>query len=282
MKYVLYPGCAGEATAREALAATRRLLDALDIDVSENAAFSCCGAGIVEEEDPEFEYTLNARNFALAEREGRDILLICNTCLLTMLKTQRRLAEDESLFQQVNEDLARIGLEYTGRARVTHLLWILRDEVGIERLAGLANAPIQNALIAPFYGCHILRPSDIIRDDKAPEFMDQLIEACGARVADYGDRYNCCGFHILLNDQETSLKMAARCLLNAQRCGADLLVTPCTLCHISLDGYQKEATKGEGIEIPVLHLAQMIGLAMGIDGKELGLNKNLVSAEKYY
>jgi len=282
MKYVLYPGCAGEATAKEALAATRRVLDALDIDVSENDAFSCCGAGIVEEEDPELEYTLNARNFALAEKEGRDILLICNTCLLTMLKSQRRLAEDPSLLQQVNEDLARIKLEYTGKVRITHLLWMLRDEIGIERLDALMTAPIQNAAIAPFYGCHILRPSNIIRDDRAPDFMDRLIEVCGARVADYGDKYNCCGFHILLNDQETSLKMGSRCLLNAKSCGADMLVTPCTLCHISLDGYQQQATKGKGIEIPVLHLAQMIGLAMGIDGKKLGLNKNLVSVEKYY
>ena len=83
MKYSLYPGCAGEATAKEAWLATRKVMNYLGLDVTENSAYSCCGAGIVEEEDPELEYTLNARNFALAEEEQRDIVVICNTCLLT-------------------------------------------------------------------------------------------------------------------------------------------------------------------------------------------------------
>ncbi len=281
MKYSLYPGCAGEATTQEAWAATSSVLDFLGMDVTENNAYSCCGAGIVEEEDPEFEYTLNARNFALAEKEERDIVVICNTCLLTMLNAKKTLAENQTLCRQVNEDLSEIGLEYRGAVRIRHFLWLLRDDVGLDRLRELVKVPIRGLKIAPFYGCHIVRPSEIIADDREPDFLGELIRACGAEEADYEDKYNCCGFHILLNDQATSLKMAEKCLSHAEKAEADMLVTPCTLCHISLDGYQKPASKNTRKEIPVLHLAQMLGLAFGIEPKELGLDKNMVGVEKY-
>ena len=110
---------------------------------------------------------------------------------------------------------------------------------------------------------------------------DALIEICGAETVDYGDRYNCCGFHVLLNDHATSLKMTDRCLSNAEKAAADMLVTPCILCHISLDGYQKPANVNNRTEILVLHLAQMLGMAFGIGPKELGLDKNMVSVDKY-
>ena len=276
MKYILYPGCAAEATTKEAWMATRRVLDLLGIDATENNGLSCCGAGIVGEEDPEFEYCLNARNFALAEKEGRDILAICNTCLLTMLNCQKVLAGDRTLYRQVNADLAEIGLEYRGEVRIRHFLWALRDDIGINGLRGFIKRPIAGVRIAPFYGCHIMRPSDIIADDKEPDSLGRLIAACGAEEADYEDKYNCCGFHILLNDQATSLNMTERCLSNAERASADMLVTPCTLCHINLDGYQEKARKGDRKRIPVLHLAQMVGLALGISPKDLGLHRNMV------
>ncbi len=281
MKYSLYPGCAGEATAKEAWLATRRVMDFLGLDFTENDAYSCCGAGVVDEEDPEFECTMNARNFALAEKEQRDLIVICNTCLLTMLKAKKTLAENPKLFQQVNEDLAEIGLEYKGEVRIRHLQWVLRDDVGLDRLKELITVPIRGVKIAPFYGCHIVRPHEIIGDEREPDFLSRLISVCGAEEPDYADKYNCCGFHILLNDQATSLKMTERCLSNAEKAGADMLVTPCTLCHISLDGYQIPAHGYHGKAVPVLHLAQLVGLALGIKPKELGVNKNMVSVDKY-
>ena len=145
----------------------------------------------------------------------------------------------------------------------------------------MIKVPIRDVNIAPFYGCHIVRPSDVIEDDKEPDFLSQLIKACGAEEADYDHKYNCCGFHILLNDQATSLKMTEKCLFYAEKASADMLVTPCTLCHISLDGYQKPANVNKRKEIPVLHLAQMLGLAFGIGPKELGLDKNMVDVGKY-
>ena len=276
MKYILYPGCAGEATTKEALKSTTSVLDFLNVDYHENEAFSCCGAGIVEEEDPDFEITLNARNFALAEQEGRDILTICNTCLFTMLRAQKTLREEPKLLERVNTDLATIGLEYKETVNITHFLWFLRDEIGLDKIKTLIKKPIDHLRIAPFYGCHIIRPTDVINDEKEPEFMNELIQACGAQDVEYKDKYNCCGFHILLADQDTSLKMTAECLVNANKSKADMLVTPCTLCHINLDGYQAEAISAETSATPVLHLGQMLGLAVGLKPKALGLHQHLV------
>ena len=281
MKYSLYPGCAAEATTKEAWLATSNVLDYLEMDVTENNSYSCCGAGIVEEEDPDFEYTLNARNFALAEKEKRDIIVICNTCLLTMLNAKKTLAENQILYQQVNDDLKQVGLEYKGEVRIKHFLWLLRDDIGLDRLKELIKVPIRDLKIAPFYGCHIIRPSDIIADEREPDFLNKLISVCGAQEVNYEDKYNCCGFHILLNDQVTSLKMTEKCLTNAAKAMADMLVTPCTLCHLSLDGYQKPANRSNRSDIPVLHLAQMLGLALGIKPRKLGLDKNMIGIGKY-
>lgn len=280
MKYYLYPGCAGEATTKEALWATQKLLTFLEVDYKESEAFSCCGAGIVEEEDPLFEYTINARNFAIAEKEGRDIFTICNTCFLTMLKAKKELQEDPKLFTEVNSFLSEVGLEYKGEVQIKHLLWILRDDIGLERIKSLVVNPLDDIKVAPFYGCHILRPSDVIEDDKEPDFLSKLIKACGAKEVEYEDKYNCCGFHILLADEETSLKMTEQCLSNANKVNIDALVTPCTLCHISLDCYQGRAKKGASWEVPVFHLAQIVGLAIGLKPKVLGLKNNLVSVNK--
>ncbi|MBL6990194.1 MAG: CoB--CoM heterodisulfide reductase iron-sulfur subunit B family protein [Bacteriovoracaceae bacterium] len=280
MKYALYPGCAGEATTEESLKATIKILEVLGVDFEENEAFSCCGAGIVEEEDAEFELALNARNFALAEQDGRDIVTICNTCLMTMLKSQKALADDAKLFEQVNEDLKEIGLEYKGTVKIKHFLWMLRDDIGLEKIESLIKTKIKDVRMAPFYGCHIIRPADVISDDKEPDFISKLIKVCGALPVEYRDKYNCCGFHILLADEDTSLKMTQKCLTNAHEDEADMLVTPCTLCHISLDCYQGRANKAKLPEVPVLHLGQLLGLAMGITADELGLDKNVISTEQ--
>jgi len=280
MKYILYPGCAGEATTKEALKSTTSLLDFLEVDYNENEALSCCGAGIVEEEDPEFEISMNARNFALAEQEGRDILTICNTCLFTMLRVQKTLKENPKLLDQVNHDLANIGLEYKQTVKITHFLWFLRDEIGLNKIKALIKNPINQLKIAPFYGCHIIRPTDVMNDEKEPEFMNELIKVCGAQDVEYKDKYSCCGFHILLADQDTSLKMTEDCLINANKSKADMLVTPCTLCHINLDGYQKEALAADTSPMPVLHLGQMLGLAVGLKPNALGLHQNLVPVGK--
>lgn len=277
-EYAYFPGCAAEATTREADKAAQELLRHLGVSFHPLEEFSCCGAGCLAEEHPKFNLALNARNLALAERAGRNILTLCNTCLLHLRKSQKEL-EDLTLRQEINGELKKVGLEYAGEVEVIHLLHLL-GQIGAEAISGKVKRPLNGLRIAPFYGCHLLRPQHIFGADsmKEPTILEELIRATGATPLDYRERLDCCGFHILLVDEKTSLRMAAHCLDGAKETGADLLVTPCTLCHISLDMYQDKAGRlvGRAYDLPILHLAQLVGLALGIDPGRLHLQNHFV------
>ncbi|GAB4299347.1 MAG: CoB--CoM heterodisulfide reductase iron-sulfur subunit B family protein [Myxococcota bacterium] len=281
MKYAYFPGCAADATTREAKAATKNLCNRLGIELEENKGFSCCGAGVLSEENFELELTINARNFALAEKDNRDILTICNTCLLTMSRAKKTLDEDKKWFEVVNDNLSKIGLEYTGRVRLTHLLWALKDDFGFDNLKKHIKRDLTGLKIAPFYGCHILRPDEILGRDST-ELLDELIKALGAEPVQFKSRYDCCGFHIVMIAEKSAMKMTGKILDEIHDAKADCIVTPCTLCHINLDSYQPEALAavGKNFDMPVLHLAQLIGLAVGVPRRELELDKHIVMSEK--
>ncbi len=286
IRYAYYPGCAAESTAKEADLATRALCRRLGISLVDFDQFSCCGAGIVDEEDPLFAEAINARNLAIAEKQGLDILTLCNTCLLTMSTYLRRWGADQKALEQVNEVLSVTGLEYKMTNKVKHLLWVIEDDLGLERLASMVKRPLRGLRVAPFYGCHILRPPEIVnrqgQDSDDPRSLEKIIEILGAEPVDYPSRLDCCGFHILLADADTSLKMNARCLADATEEQADCMATPCTLCHISLDMYQKRAGRKAGMsfDMPVLHLSQLIGMALGMSSESLQLDRNIISPQK--
>jgi succinate dehydrogenase / fumarate reductase cytochrome b subunit len=185
------------------------------------------------------------------------------------------------LKKEVNELLKREGLEYHGTTEVRHLLWVLTDDVGLDVISKKVKVPLNNYRIAPFYGCHILRPSSVLGHDnpRDPSSLDQLVEALGGKTIPYKHKNRCCGFHTLLVAEQESLNVAAEALQEAIEAKADFIVTPCPLCHTSLDGYQSKALKQAGIErsIPVYHISEMVGLALGYSAKELGIKRHIVS-----
>ncbi|MDH7499150.1 MAG: CoB--CoM heterodisulfide reductase iron-sulfur subunit B family protein [candidate division NC10 bacterium] len=278
-EYAYFPGCAAEASTREADKATREVLRRLGIPLHPTEEFTCCGAGCLAEEHPRFNLALNARNIAVAEASERDLLTLCNTCLLHLRKSQKEL-EDLPLREEINAELGKWNLRYQGKAKVIHLLHLFQ-ELGWETIRSQVKRPLRGLKVAPFYGCQIVRPHYILGPEsiQEPTILEELIEATGATALAYRERLSCCGFHILLIDEKSSLAMASRCLDQAQEAGADLLVTPCTLCHISLDMYQEKAGKsvGKRYQLPVLHLAQLIGLALGIHPRKLHLQNHLVN-----
>jgi succinate dehydrogenase / fumarate reductase cytochrome b subunit len=280
-EYAYFPGCAAEATTREADKASQELLCRLGVSFHPLQEFSCCGAGCLSEEHPKLNLALNARNLALAEAAGWDILTLCNTCFLYLRKSQREL-QDPTLRQEINGELKKLGLEYAGKVEVIHLLHLL-GEIGAETIREKVSRPLHDLRVAAFYGCHLLRPPHILGTDsrREPTLLEELIQATGAIPLDYRERLDCCGFHLLLVDEKTSLRMAAHCLEGAQEVKADLLVTPCTLCHISLDMYQDKAARlvGKSFDLPILHLAQLVGLALGIDPGKLHLQNHFVDTK---
>ena len=287
MIYALYPGCVSRGACPELYAATlevcRRL--GIDLDIAIMQSASCTGAGVLQEKNLRLGDTLNARTFAMAERAGKPILTICSTCQGVMSQANERLQDDEYR-ASINEDLAEEGLRYNGTAEPKHLLWVIVEDIGIDKLKSMVAQPLPNLRLAPFYGCYIVRPSSALGFDDHPEredSLEQVIEAVGAQVVDFPGKTLCCGFPILTINETNSLKMVSTHTLDAKGRGADAMVTPCPLCHLNLDGYQPQAAKANSprspIDVPILHLPQLIGLAMGIDPRAMRLNRHIVSTK---
>lgn len=283
MKYAYYPGCVAQASGKELDVATRKVAQKLGIELVDFPNFSCCGAGVVDEADLTVNTALNARNLVLAEAQGLEIMTVCSTCQGMLMRSNKLLHEDKKLAEKTDRILSQIGMKYNRTTKVKHLLWILVADYGIDNLKKKVVKPLHGLKIASFYGCHILRPADIIgfEDPKNPQSFESVISALGAEPVIYDGRTRCCGFPILFVKEEAAYKMAGLYLQEAKSHGADSMVTACPLCHISLDTFQPEAEKviGREIDMPTLHLPQLVGLALGISPKELGLSRHVVSTE---
>lgn len=287
MKYAFYPGCVSRGACPELYTSTievcRRLGIELDTEAMKSA--SCTGAGVLQEKNQKLGDTLNARNLALAERSGLPLMVICSTCQGVMSQANKRLREDPDYLAEINGVLAEEGLEYRGTVEPRHLLWILLEDVGLDTLRSKVTRPLEGLKIAPFYGCYIVRPSEALGFDEHPERRDALervIEAVGAEVVDFRGKTACCGFPITTINERASMSMVHNHTTEAKEKGAVAMVTPCPLCHLNLDGYQPKAASMHRatIDLPIMHLPQLVGLALGIDPKALRLHKHIVSTRR--
>jgi succinate dehydrogenase / fumarate reductase, cytochrome b subunit len=195
----------------------------------------------------------------------------------------KRLKEDPGLLGRINSLLAQDGLTYRGSVTVKHLLWIVVREVGLQRLREQVRIPLDDLRIAPFYGCYILRPSWNLgfEDPENPTSLEKVIKAVGGESIAYAGRTKCCGFPIILEKEAIAVAMAGKNMQEAKEEGADAMVTPCPLCHMSLDIYQERAGQSvnANLNLPILHLPQLLGLAMGIPPKELGISRHFISVD---
>lgn len=284
MKYAYYPGCVAKSSAPELYDSTAQVAQKLGIELVELTSASCCGAGVVNEGDPFLNIMLNARTLAMAENMGLDLLTICSTCQGVMCQVKCQLDNDPNLLAKTNEALSKINMRYEGKVRIKHFLWALIEDYGLSKIEQQVVKPLRGLKVAPFYGCYILRPSEALgfEDHEKPTSLERLISALGAEAVHYDGETKCCGFPILFVQRETAFEMAANYLNNAKQEGAGFMVTPCPLCHISLDIYQNKAAKKIKVKInlPVLHLSQMVGLALGLEPKKLGFSRHLVSTER--
>lgn len=281
MRYAYYPGCLAKSSAPELYVSTKKMSQRLGIELTELSAASCCGAGVQNEGNSFLNTVLNCRTFAMAEQLGLDILTICSTCQGVMCQVNKRLEEDPVLLSKTNEILDKIHLEYKGGIRIKHLLWALTEDYGLKRLEDRVVKPLTGLKIAPFYGCYILRPPEALQfdDPDNPMSLENVITTLGAEAVRFEGETKCCGFPLLFVQRKTALKMAAHYLVSAKQANVDFLVTPCPLCHSSLDTYQSKAEKQIHMKIGLLvvHLSQLIGLAIGVEPRRLGLSKHMVS-----
>jgi len=284
MKYAFFPGCVSKGACPELYQSVMQVYPQLGIDLEEMTTASCTGAGVLQEKDEKLGDVLNARTFALAEQQGLPIMTICSTCQGVMSQANHRLTTRPKYLQEINEILQEEGLHYRGGTTIKHFLWILLEDVGEDALRKEITKPLTGLRAAPFYGCYIQRPTEALDFEKYPgrgKSLERIIEILGAEVVDFPGKTRCCGFPILTINKINSLSMVATHTQDAKSHGADIMVTPCPLCHLNLDGMQAQAASqhNTSINLPILHLPQLLGLAMGMDPKTLGLKRNLISPE---
>jgi len=290
LKYALYTGCTARESTPELLSSTLAVAKKLDIEIVLLDEASCCGASHLQDFDETLAYVLNARNICYAEKLGLKMITICNTCQLNTMMTKHQLDTTPELKSKINEKLAEVGLEYKGTVDVQHFLYALIEDYGLENLRAKVEVPLSKFNIAPFYGCHNIRPSELHEHSNggenpyAPTSLDHLIEALEGNSVDYESKNKCCGFHVDLQAPHTSNALTGTALLDAIDNDADIIVTPCPLCQLNMDLKQDSAGKqlGRDIKLPVLHMPQMVALALGCTPEEIGLKFNVTKATKLY
>jgi len=286
MRVAYWPGCVSRGFTPELHGSMAKIAPLLDIELVELDRACCTGAGVIAEHSQELADTLNGRTFALAQQEirnGADLMMnICSTCQGAQSECQERLDASAEYRAVINENLAPEGLTYEKGIANKNFLWLLVEEIGLDELRSRVKRPLTDLKVGPFYGCYIVRPTSrlgIDREHPRDSYLSQVIEALGGTVIDYAGSHKCCGFPIITMNKDASLKQAGRHIGDAIDAEADCLVTPCPLCHLNLDLQQPLAARAAGRELnlPVLHLPQLVGLALGLDPKkDLGMNRHVV------
>lgn len=283
MRVAYYKGCLASLSAKELDVSTQALAPRLGIELVELESITCCGAGDIHEAEPDYYLHINARILAYAEAEGCDTLLtICNVCTLNLRQANFQLQGDDALRARINDNLEAVGAPpYTGDVDVQHLLWQIAQGEGYEKLKEVAHHGLKGLKIAPFYGCQILRPSKLlgVDDPDRPHTLEAVITACGGEPIDYPAKVKCCGFPIIQAREELALNELIQPIEQAMEAGADAMVTPCPLCHLSLDAWQLKLEKqtGRTFDMPILHLSQLVGVAAGFSDAELKFKRHIVS-----
>ncbi len=284
LKVAYWPGCVSRGFTPELHGSMALVAERLGIELVELDRANCCGAGVIAEHNQELVDTLNARTFALAQKTGLSMMNICSTCQGAQSECQQRLDADSAYRAHINEALAEEGLAYERGLQNKNFLWLLVEDYGLDRLTEQVARPLSGLRVGPFYGCYVLRPKPRLGYDERPErdlYLEYVIEALGGEVVEYDGARKCCGFPVVTMNRDTSLRQAGTHVGDALDAGADCLVTPCPLCHLNLDMQQPEAAKivNRDLGLAVLHLPQLVGLALGFEPKQLGMSKHIASTE---
>jgi heterodisulfide reductase subunit B len=277
MKYLIFLGCITPYRFSSYELSARKVLEKLGVELVENPEFNCCGFPM-SSINQDLMWALAARNLCLAEKQNLNILTLCNGCFSTLNETNRALTEDKKLKDIVNGYLKDIDLEFKGAIEVKHLVHVLSEDVGFEKIKDSVKKPLTNIRVAQHSGCHIVRPAKYVYhgdDSENPTLLKNLIRITGAQCLDYIDEAECCGNPIIGVNEAIPFRIAKEKLEHIRAVGAQALITVCPYCHAMYDLNQPriEQISNERFGIPVLHYTQLLGLAMGFTPEDLALNE---------
>jgi heterodisulfide reductase subunit B len=252
----------------------------LGVDLKEIEDWNCCGATAYFHVDELLAYTLVARNLALAEKMGFDFVAPCSGCYKNAYFTNNYLRQDPELAEHINFALEADNLHLNGTTNVRHLIEVFVDDIGFEEIKDKVSRPLNGLLVAPYYGCQLLRPRKDGEDIENPQYFEGLMTAIGAEPVNFPSKTRCCGGSLIITNRKAALDMVHVILNDAEKNGANAIATICPMCNINLELYQHQVNReyGTNFSMPVLYFTQLIGLALGITPGRLGIGKELVSA----
>lgn len=285
-KYALFIGCTISVRGLNYELSARKVAERLGIEFVDIPEFSCCGfpLGSIHHSSA---VTIAARNLALAEAKGLNIITLCSACTGYLTEVEKLLANntDAKVLKDVNTKLKDLGYQYNGGVKIKHFARVLYEDIGVDKLKELVKEPLTGIRVAPHYGCHYIKPSEIFDgfdNPIHPQSLDKLIEVTGATSVHYRDKLQCCGGGILAVNEETSVKMVKQKLDHIKDANADAMTLICPFCSIMYDEFQPtvESKYGREYNIPVLYYPQLLGLALGLDPKkDLAVKKNQVKVK---
>ena len=281
-RYSYYPGCSTEATAVGLALSVQAIAKPLDMELTELEDWTCCGSTPYGSLDELESVVVAARNLAMAEKIGLDLVTPCSSCFVTLYKAHIHLIDHPHLMAQANKALAVANLEYHGNLRIRHLVDVLLNDITPEVIASKVQRRLDRLKVAPYYGCQLVRPHYGFDDTEFPQSLDRIVESLGATAIPYPLKNRCCGGSLIIFEESLALGLINKLLGNAVDNGAQCIVTPCPLCQINLDAYQSKVNSQfkTNYNIPVFFVTQLIGLALGIEAKSLGLDTNIVSPNR--
>lgn len=279
MKYAYYPGCSAESTARDMHQSVLAVAGALGIELAEPEGWTCCGATAGHQTDRLLAVSLPAATLAKVKDMGMDVVVNCAACYNRMKVANHEISTQPGTRQSVREALGR---DYDGSVKVRHFMEILLEDVGLPAIGKAVRKPLRGLKVACYYGCLLVRPPKIVAfdDPENPTFLDRLVAAMGGESLDWPCKVDCCGGSLSLTRTDVLVKLTDSLLGMAAGAGADCVAVSCPMCQISLDLRQQDIKKATGNDyrMPIVYITQLLGLSLGIDGGELGLNKLMVSA----
>lgn len=280
--YSYFPGCSLEKMAVSYHLSTMQTTNAMGVELKEIEDWNCCGATAYFHVDELLAYTLVARNLAMAEKMGHDLVAPCSACYKNTYFGSAYLKEDQDLSDHINYALEQDNLHYSGSIEVKHLMEVFVDDVGLEEIKSKITHPLESLRVAPYYGCQIVRPRKDHEDVENPRFFEDLMSTIGAQPVDFTYRLRCCGGSLIITSREAALSLVRDLLQSAVDKEADVIATACPMCQTNLECYQMTVNRefGTDFSIPIMYFTQLLGLSMGLPPKKLGIGTEFISADR--
>jgi heterodisulfide reductase subunit B2 len=278
-----YPGCTLKANALHFEDSAMKALDKLDYQLQEMKDWVCCGTVFSMTSDDLMLQLSSIRNLLRAEAQGlEELIVLCSMCYNTLKRSKDFILEDKDNLKKINDFMYMEGAHYKGTIEIYQLLEILRDRIGLEKVAAQVSRPLADLKIGSYYGCLLVRPEKYAIDNyEAPTIMEDLITNLGGEARDFSFKLECCGAYQTLTKKDISIKRVYEIIDSATKAGCEALMTSCPLCAYNLDFLQKDVEKEypDFKKMPIFYFTELMALSFGLEWEASWTAKHDVDPE---